>query len=514
MPQPILETSVFAAAPETAVSRSVLLRVALLTPAVLLVHGFHPFADDAGIYVAGIRKLVNPRLYQPDAPFVLANTHLSVFAHLLAAVVRVCHLPLSLVLLGTHLFSIFVFLLACWMVASRLFARPVERWSAVLLAAACFTLPAAGTALTLMDPYVTSRSFSTPLSLFALAAAMDRRWVLSVFLLLLTGFMHPLMSVYAAALVLLYVLMETGRPRAALVTAAGGVVAAGALTILVRHVPVSPAYVQAVHSQVRSFLFPRQWKWYEDLGLFAPLALYALVARRSPAGSRMRRLCFSCLVLGAACALAAFLFIPSAGFRFAGPYLLVRLQLLRAFHLLYLLGTLLLGGWLAARLAPRRAGRWLLVILPAAAAVGMYATQRGTYPLSAHIEWPGAAAHNPWVQAYRWIRRNTPTDAIFAANPDLVSVDGVDMQGFRATAERSLLADDKDQGVAAVMDPALASQWATQRNAQMGVDQMNDVERIARLKPLGATWLLLRADAATGFSCPYRNTAAKVCRMP
>ena len=96
----------------TILSRSTLLRLAALTPAVLLIHGYHPFVDDAGIYVAGIRKLLNPTLFQPDAPFVLANTHLSVFAHLMAEVVRVTHLPLTVVRPATHLASIYVFLLA------------------------------------------------------------------------------------------------------------------------------------------------------------------------------------------------------------------------------------------------------------------------------------------------------------------------------------------------------------------------------------------------------------------
>lgn len=110
-------------------------------------------------------------------------------------------------------------------------------------------------------------------------------------------------------------------------------------------------------------------------------------------------------------------------------------------------------------------------------------------------------------------RENTPSNGVFAADPGLVFEDGVDMQGFRATAERSLLADDKDQGVVAAVDPSLAVMWLAQRNAQLGMDELSDQERIARLRPFGVTWLLLRANAATNFPCPYRNSAAKICRM-
>ncbi|MGC2503439.1 MAG: hypothetical protein WA400_15050 [Silvibacterium sp.] len=497
-----------AVARETILSRSTLLRLAALTPAVLLIHGYHPFADDAGIYVAGIRKLLNPALFQPDAPFVLANTHLSVFAHLMAEVVRVTHLPLAVVLLATHLASIYVFLLASWSVASRVFPRAAERWFAVAFAAACFTMPAAGTALALMDPYVTSRSFSTPIGLFAVAAVIDRRWTRAAVFVVLVGLMHPLMVLFAAAFMLIYAVVDSGHPRMAILLGAAGVVAAGLVALATRHIPVSPAYFEAIHSPARNFLFPARWKWYQDFGLAAPVALFALAASRSDAASRVRKLCLSCVVLGVSSGLAAFLFVHPSG-----PYLLARVQILRSFHILYLLGVLLLGGWLGRVLWYRRSTRWVAFVPLAIAAGGLFAAQRATYPLSAHIEWPGMRPRNAWVQAYRWIRNNTPANAIFAANPDLVRIDGVDMQGFRATTARSILADDKDQGVAAVVKPSIAGVWAAQRNAQVGLDNMSDQERIARLKPFGVTWLLLPSSAATNFPCPFENAVAKVCRM-
>ena len=506
-PQPVLDSPVMLAR-KTAFSGSILLRLVALTPAVLLIHGYHPFADDAGIYVAGIRKLLHPALYLPDAPFVLANTHMSVFAHLLAAVVWITHLPLTVVLLVTHLASIYVFLLASWSVASRVFSRAPERWFAVAFAAACFTMPAAGTALALMDPYVTSRSFSTPLGLFAVAAVLERRWALAALFVLLVGVMHPLMVLYAGTLVLLYAVLDTGHPRRAVLLGAAGVAAIGFVGLATRHLPVSPAYLEAIHSPGRGFLYPAQWRWYEDFGLIAPVALFALTASRAAAGSRARKLCLACVVLGVSSGLAAFLFVHSSG-----PYLLVRIQILRSFHILYLLGVLLLGGWLGQVLWRRRGTRWLAFALLATAAGGLFAAQRATYPHSAHIEWPGMSSSNPWVQAYRWIRDNTPANAVFAANPDLVRLDGVDMQGFRATTRRSLLADSKDQGVAAVVKPSIAGVWAAQRNAQLGLDNLSDQERIARLKPFGVTWLLLPSNAATNFPCPFQNAVAKVCRM-
>lgn len=491
---------------EETLSRATLLRLVALTPAVLLIHGYHPFADDAAIYVAGVRKLVNPALFQIDAPFVTANAHLSVFTHVLAWVVRLSHMPLSIVLLATYLVSIYAFLLGSWLVATRLFDRGPERWFAVCLAAACFTLPAAGTALVLMDPYVTARSFSTPLGLFAMAAVLDRRWALAALFVVLAGIMHPLMGLYAAVLVILYALVDSGRPRGAAALGAVGIAVAGGMQLALRHVPVPHAYYEAVYSITRAYFFPLMWRWYEDAGLVVPLVLLLAAMRRSC--GRIQALCRACVVLGTSSIIAAFLFV-----RPSGPFFLVRLQLLRSFHIIYLMGVLLLGGWLAKTIAGRKGAVWMAALLLVAASAGLFAAQRATYPLSAHIEWPGAYPRNPWAQAYWWIRENTPQNALFAADPYLIFRDGVDQQGFRVTTERSLLADDKDQGVVMAMEPSIARLWAAQRDAQEGINTITDAERVQRLRPFGVTWLLLPSDAATAFPCPYRNAAAKVCRM-
>ncbi len=142
----------------------------------------------------------------------------------------------------------------------------------------------------------------------------------------------------------------------------------------------------------------------------------------------------------------------------------------------------------------------------------MFIVQDATWPGCARIEWPGAQPANPWQQAFLWIRDNTPKSAVFAFNPKLVYLPLEDEQGFRAIAERDHLADDKDAGIVAVQ-PQLADRWARQRNAALDVDRGTDAQRIAALKPLGATWLLLQPEAETMFLCPYENSVVRVCRM-
>ncbi len=492
---------------EASVGRHPLLWLAALTPAVLFLHGYHPFADDAGIYVAGIRKLADPSLFQPDAPFVLASTRLSAFPHLLAAIIRFTRIPLEYVLLATHLTSIFAFLLACWTLARRIFDSPAAQWSAIALAGACFTLPIAGTAILVMDPYVTSRSFSTPLGLFALAAAIDHNWTRSALFLLLAGLMHPLMTLYAAAFVLLFILIDQRHVRAALALSLLGVITPGTIYLATLHDSVSPAYSQTVLS--RHYLFPSGWPGFEYLGLAIPLLLYALAFRRLGVQSLPGRLCLTSLMLGTSAALAAFLFVHPSG-----PYFLMRMQLLRSFHILYVLAVILLGGFAGELLLNRRLrySRLAAFTLLAAIIGTMFYFQRDRYPYSANVEWPGAPPRNPWQQTFLWIRANTPRDAVFAANPRLVFLDGEDSHGFRATTERSLLADDKDEGVA-ILFPKLAEQWAVERNAQIGLDRLSDSDRVARLRPLGADWLLLSSNAATSLPCPYHNAVSQVCRL-
>jgi hypothetical protein len=94
----------------------------------------------------------------------------------------------------------------------------------------------------------------------------------------------------------------------------------------------------------------------------------------------------------------------------------------------------------------------------------------------------------------------------------LVFAPGEDEQNLRAMAERSILADYKDEGLALVF-PGDAANWYAQFNAQREIASMSDAQRVAVLVPLGATWMVLPAGARTAMPCPYRNDAVLVCRL-
>jgi hypothetical protein len=482
-------------------TQSPLIAIALLTPMVILVHGYHPLADDGAVYVTGIKKLANPSLYRSDAVFATSPTRFSIFAHVLAPLLHWGGLPV--LLLVCQAASIFLFLLGSWQVAARIFSGRRSSWGAVLLAACCFTLPVAGTSLSIMDPYVTARSFSTPLSLFALAAVLDENWAGSILWLALAALLHPLMAVYTAITMLTLALARRRMWRALALMAGLGGLLSGVVFLATHPVDASLAYNRAALS--RSYFFLSSWRWYEYPGLVIPLLLLGFAGFRSRLPWCARALAMTATLLGSCALVTSLCFVHRSG-----SLLLARLQVLRAFQFVYICGVLLAGGMLG-RLAQqhRRAIALLYLLLMAA----LYSGQRLTYPESHHVEWPGLKQRNLWQEAFLWIRDHTPRDAIFALDNDYIESPGEDAQGFRATAERSAVADwFKDGGIAGNFPEAAALWW----QGSMATQQLNhatDEQRLARLQPLGATWIVLPVEASTGFLCPYSNARVRVCRL-
>jgi hypothetical protein len=190
---------------------------------------------------------------------------------------------------------------------------------------------------------------------------------------------------------------------------------------------------------------------------------------------------------------------------------LAELQPMRSLQLIYVLLFVILGGLAAQFWCKNHLWRWLLLFVPLSA--GMAFAQFQLFPATSHIEWPGASSSNEWVQTFDWIRQNTPNDAYFALDPEHMELPGEDQHGFRAIAERSMLADKiKDSG-AVTMFPVLADTWQQQQLAQRGWKnfQRTDFDRLHRL--FGVDWVVLQNSGALS-DCPYHNQSLTVCRVP
>jgi hypothetical protein len=477
----------------------------LLTVGGFLVQGYHPYTDDASFYVPAIKKVLDPSLYPRGAEFFESHARLTLFPNLVAWMVRLLHLPLDPVLLLLHLASLFLFLLACWKVSCLCFESPEARWCAVATVAATLTVPVTGTALFLFDSFLNPRSIAAFAAIFAVAAALERRYALAVVWLLGAGLVHPLMPVYGIFFVVLLAWnrrTESGMTATAPSTAVVTAIAPLGISLD----PPTPAYHQAALRH--DFHYVLKWEWYQWIGIFAPVAVFLWFSRvaRERRMENVALLCrtlvpFVLISLGAALVLG----IPA---QFEA---LARFQPMRSLHLAYVLMFVLVGGMLGQFILKRSAARWLLLFLPLCG--GLYAVQAAELPATAHYELPGRASHNQWVQAFEWVRQNTPRDAYFALDPLHMALQGEDVHGFRAIAERSMLADAVKDSGAVSMFPGLADEWWEQVTAQDRWRAFQAAD-FARLKSrYGVDWVIVEQPGVPGLACPYENAAVRVCRV-
>ena len=473
--------------------------------AVLCVHGFHPYAEDAEIYVPGIKKAIDPHLYPANDAFFTSHASLTLFPNILAASIRVTHLSSEWALFLWHVASIFIFLWACWRIGRLAFRESLAAWGGTLLVASLLTIPVAGTALYIMDQYLTTRAFSTAATLWVIVEVIQRKWLRAALWLLFTGLIHPLMVVFCLGYVVAWFAVETLWPET--IPPAPVAVAAALAFPLNLFPPVSDAYGEIL--ETRSYFFLLRWEWYEWLGIFAPLFLFEWCRRiaRRHALPVLERLCRTTILFGAVFFGAALVIsVPARMAPFA------KLQPMRALQLQFILLFIFAGGLLAKFVLKQVAWRWLVLFVPICS--GMYVVQRQLFPSTSHIEWPGATTRNPWVEAFLWIRGNTPVDAMFALDPKYMKAAGEDNQGFRALAERSRMADRVKDSGAVSMFPQWADTWRAQVNSLDGWGgfQRDGFERLHR--EYGVNWVVVMKGATPGLPCPYQNAAVMVCQVP
>ena len=467
--------------------------------------GYHPGVEDAEIYLPGILKRLHPTLFPHNSEFFESHAHMTLFPEVIAGSVRALHLPVGIVLLAWQLLCIFLLLLACWRIGRLCFREEYAVWCGVVLIGALLRISAAGTGLFIMDEYVTPRSLSTPLALLAVADSIERNYARAAISLAVTGAVHPLMAVFAGTFVLL--LIVTRRLEAVFLQEPEKVFATALLVIALPLFPkVTPAYREVL--ETRSYFFLTNWAWYEWLGLLGPFALLAWMAwlgKRKEMGAT--HLICKTLIVFEAIFFAMALVISMPG-RFEN---LAELQPMRCLHLLYVLMFLIGGGLLGKFVLQTRAWRWALLFVPLCG-VTVFA-QQATFPATPYVEWPGKPSPNPWVQAFDWIRANTPESAYFAMDPGTMQIPGEDEHGFRAIAQRSLLADSVKDSGAVSMFPGLADEWRDQVNAQRGwkTFKLSDFQKLKTR--YGVDWVVLEQPGVAGLACPYKNWRVQVCTV-
>lgn len=503
-------------------NRAGLVAVSALAIAAILIHGYHPYVEDGGLYLAGIKRVLHPDLYPYWTGFTTAHLRFSLFAPMVALLVRGSHLSLMTVMLLVHSASVWATLYASWLIATRCSTRSQFRYGAVALLAVLLAVPVAGTSLMLMDPYVSARSISTPCGLFALVGTIDmaRRirsrekgpmgsMILCLGSLLLASMVHPLMAGYALGCVVVLAMTILIGSRWQWAAFAGlGLVAVIVSALLIRYTPAPPPGYMDV-GRTRTYWFVGTWYWYELAGLAAPLALLAAVRfRRQPEFHPiLKSLAQMGLVAGGLAIFIALLFARVS----MASYAVARLQPLRVFQTIYVITIMMVGAALAEFALKRIVWRWAAMYVPLGAL--MLFVQLELFPHSNHLEFPGARPSNGWEQAFLWIRTHTAKDSVVALDADYITARGEDAQNFRAIAERSAIPDySKDGGIASIA-PDLTQEWMIGEAAQKDLDRASDAQRAETFRALRADWMVLPSAAPTNFPCDYANGTAKVCRL-
>ena len=480
------------------------LGLVLLAAFAMLVQGYHPGLEDDAFYLAAIKQNLNPALFPHDAEFFRVQFQATVFDKLIAFSLRWTHVPLEWGILCWQWGTTFLVLWGCWRISRRCFAEVHAQWAAVALVAVLLTLPVSGTALSLTDQHLHARALTTAVILAAIVAVLDGRRPLVGALLTAAFSVHGIMAALGAS----YCLFLMWKPAKRIETEQRRTAAWAALLWPLGWIfePASDAWRQA--AATRPFFFLLRWHWYEWLGAVAPLALLwwfrALAQRRRSA--IMARVAERLVYFGVfQLAVALMILWPAQLERFRS------FEPMRFLHLVYLLFVLLAGGLLGRYVLKRHALRWLLLFVPLSG--GMFYAQRQMYPATSHLELPDAASRNGWVEAFRWISRNTPVDSQFALDPRYMELPGEDYHGFRALAERSVLADAvKDAGMVARV-PRLAPRWQREVEAQRGWRDFQRPDFLRLQREFGVDWVVLQVPGVDGLSCPYRNSQVVVCRV-
>ncbi len=491
------------------------LLILFFTAAGFLVMGYHPGLEDDGIYLAAVKSDLNPALYPHNNLFFRLQVQATVFDRWMAAFIRLTHMPVPWAELAWQFAALFATLWACHSIARKLFPREsLAQWAGVAMISAMFTLPVAGTALYLMDQHLHPRNLATAFILLAVDRVLARQPMLAVPLLTLAFVLHPIMAAMGISFCIFLgvALTETvaetitGRLRALRKTAEAAPLT-GAVPLRWIFDPATPAWRKALDTRTYYYLY--KWQWFEWLGALAPIALFWLLWRWAHGRGETRLARFALAVFAYA------VFQQAVAMAMLTPDRLVRLtplQPMRYLQLVYYFMALIAGGLLGRYVLKARAWRWAAFLLVANGA--MLAAQCAQYGGSQHLEWPGRRPANPWLQAFAWIRANTPVDAYFAVGPHYLEAPGEDYHSFRALAERSQLADAVKDAAAVTQVPELGDRWARQVDAQEGWSSfgLRDFERLR--SEFGVDWVLVALPQMRGLRCRWHNDLLAVCEIP
>ncbi len=475
------------------------------------VMGYHPGIEDDGIYLTAIKSHLNPALYPWDSAFFKLQLEGTVFDNIVAAFIRVTHIPLAAAILIWQLASIALIIYACLSIARHLFAERSAQWAGIAMVVAMFTLPVSGSAIYLVDQHLHARNVATALILVAVVRILSQKHLQAVALLLCALLLHPIMAAAGFSFCFFLSLAMSHSVHARVKQLRESRIPQPATVAAV--IPLwfferpNPLWRKAV--ETRAYFYLYKWTWYEWLGAIGPIILFWVLWR---VARKHNQKVLSQFALGV---LVYAIFQQAFAMAILAPASLERLtplQPMRYLQLVYFFLALIGGSLLGKYWLKASVWRWAIFLL--AANGTMFAAQCAQFPASKHIEWPGRAPSNPWLQAFAWIRTDTPADAYFVLDPNYLAARDNDYHSFRALAERSQLCDAIKDTAVVTLVPRLATTWNRQLQAQRGWQnfQLADFERLKR--EFGVDWALVSLKQTNGLNCKWHNNELAVCGIP
>jgi hypothetical protein len=485
-------------------SRNILL-ILTFTLLAIAVMGYHPGFEDDGVYLTAVKSDLNPALYPRDAEFFRLQVQATVFDKSVAAFVRVTGISVTEAELLIQAASILLIIAACWDIARRLFTEERARWAGVAMVSAMLTLPVAGCALNMADQHLHPRNIATAFILVAVSRILaGKRWQAAPFLVLAFLF-HPIMAAMGISFCFFLTLSMLDRLRWRRRSPERLLTAAAPLGWV--FTAPTPEWRKALGT--RTYWFIWKWTWYEWLGAIGPLVLFWLLWRFAMKRGEKTLARFSIAVVCYGVFQQAVAVVINTVPALAR---LIPLQPMRFLHLIYYFLTIVAGCLLGKYVLRASIWRWTVFLVVVNA--GMFASQRALVSSTEHLELPGRQSANPWLEAFAWIRQNTPANAYFVLDPYYLASPGEDYHSFRALAERSQLADALKDPSVVTQVPVLGTAWDRQVLAQSGWEsfQLADFKRLK--SEFGVDWALVRYPEPAGLDCPWHNNTLSVCEIP
>ncbi len=413
--------------------------------------GYRYGASDQAFYLPVVLEKLDPELFPRDGALLAAQSTLTTYDEVIAAIVRVTGVSVPTVFAVLYVVALVLIAFGAWLVGRRIYGTP---WAAAALVAAMTLRHAiARSGTNTLEGYFHPRQIAYGLGLIAVAAFLRARLMLAAALVLGAGLVHPTAALWFAVWLAAAAVVLNPAARKWILVAAAPAAAAVAWAILWG--PLAGRLARMDDEWLRmlatkDYLFILQWPvyaWILNLGYLVVVVAIYLRRRAAWLVSFEER----ALVTGsAALALVFLIAIVTQSMHIA---LAFQLQPARLFLMFDFLATVYLV-WALAEMPI--GARSTTVLRPATVAllVVLFSIGRGAYVLVQANRPPVRIAieDGDWRRAMEWAK-GTPKDTGWLADPMHAILYG---SSVRVAGERDVFVEGVKDAALGIYDRGIA----------------------------------------------------------